>query len=244
MGVPLTIADSWVVARCLGAALILGLIIGLERQWRQGLGGMRTYTLVSLGAALFVRAGMMLPSTDYTRFAAQVASGIGFLCAGVIFKQGPTVRGLNQAATIWCSCAIGVLCGADLLIPALAGTICVLFVNLVVRSWSLDMEAHFLENPGAMLTYILEIECAQSQANVLRAALATNIAQNGLFRLSSVATDEGSTHGYRAIRGDLVSRGRADEQVEQIVGILSQLPGVKSIRWQLAGPDGATQSTP
>src|SRR6476620_5329319 len=95
------------IAACLGAS------IGLERQWRQRLAGLRTNTLVALGAAIFVTYSHMAPDgAGDTRIAAQVVSGIGFLGAGVIFKEGLAVRGLNTAATLWCSAAIGVIAGA------------------------------------------------------------------------------------------------------------------------------------
>src|SRR5215510_10651013 len=97
----------------LAAAVFFGSVIGLERQWRHRLAGLRTNTLVALGAATFVIfAGLFPGEASPTRVAAQVVSGIGFLGAGMIFKEGLTVSGLNTAATLWCSAAVGVLCGA------------------------------------------------------------------------------------------------------------------------------------
>jgi putative Mg2+ transporter-C (MgtC) family protein len=94
------------IAACLGAS------IGLERQWRQHLAGLRTNTLVALGAAIFITYGRAVSDADgATRIAAQVVTGIGFLGAGVIFKEGLNVRGLNTAATLWCSAAVGLLAG-------------------------------------------------------------------------------------------------------------------------------------
>src|ERR1700760_856484 len=94
------------IAACLGAS------IGLERQWRQHLAGLRTNTLVALGAAIYITYARAVGDHDgATRMAAQVVSGIGFLGAGVIFKEGLNVRGLNTAATIWCSAAVGMLAG-------------------------------------------------------------------------------------------------------------------------------------
>ncbi|GAA3007084.1 MgtC/SapB family protein [Microbacterium aurantiacum] len=102
-----------------GAAIALGSLIGLERQWRQRTTGMRTHALVALGAASFV---LLSTATDGdaspTRIAAQVVSGIGFLGAGIIFREGANVRGLNTAATLWCSAAVGVLCGAGFFLYA------------------------------------------------------------------------------------------------------------------------------
>jgi hypothetical protein len=82
------------------------------RQWRNRLAGLRTNTLVALGAASFVVFAALVPGeTSPTRVAAQVVSGIGFIGAGLIFGEGLTVRGLNTAATLWCSAAVGLLAG-------------------------------------------------------------------------------------------------------------------------------------
>ena len=95
----------------LAAAFALGSLIGAERQWRQRMAGLRTNALVATGAALFVILGMPTPD-NAMRVAAQVVSGIGFLGAGVIMREGLTVRGLNTAATLWCSAAVGTLSGS------------------------------------------------------------------------------------------------------------------------------------
>src|SRR2546429_6939010 len=103
-------AINLAVAFCLSAA------IGFERQWRNRLAGLRTNTLVALGAASFVVFAALVPGEGSpTRVAAQVVSGIGFLGAGLIFREGMSVRGLNTAATLWCSAAIGVLAGGGVL---------------------------------------------------------------------------------------------------------------------------------
>ena len=96
----------------LATAVGLGAVIGFERQWRNRLAGLRTNTLVALGAASFVVFAALVPGdASPTRVAAQVVSGIGFLGAGIIFREGFNVRGLNTAATLWCSAAVGLLAG-------------------------------------------------------------------------------------------------------------------------------------
>src|SRR5258708_32076246 len=94
-------------------AIGMGAIVGLERQWRQRMAGTRTNALVSAGAAAFVMCGLLLDNdpTARGRIVSYVVSGVGFLGAGVIFKDGANVRGLNTAATIWCSATIGALSG-------------------------------------------------------------------------------------------------------------------------------------
>jgi uncharacterized membrane protein YhiD involved in acid resistance len=92
-------------------ALAMGATVGLERQLRQRMAGTRTNALVAAGAAAFVMCGLLLDNDPSARgrIVSYVVSGVGFLGAGVIFKDGASVRGLNTAATIWCSAAIGAL---------------------------------------------------------------------------------------------------------------------------------------
>ncbi len=93
-------------------AFVLGTLVGLERQWRQRNAGLRTNVLVAVGAAAFSDLGMRLAGAEgATRIIAYVVSGIGFLGAGVIIKDGANIRGLNTAATLWCSAAVGTFAG-------------------------------------------------------------------------------------------------------------------------------------
>ncbi len=112
-------------------ALVGGFIIGFERGWHHKSAGLRTNTLVAVGSALFVMLSINLTQEkgDVTRIVAQVVSGIGFLGAGIIFKEGLTVHGLTTAATVWCSSAIGCLAAAGYYIETLIGTIFVLIIN-------------------------------------------------------------------------------------------------------------------
>lgn len=93
-------------------ALGLGAVVGLERRLRGHPAGIHTNALVSLGSAAFVVAGLALGS-DVSRVAAQVVTGSGFICAGVILHQGTDIRGLNTAATLWCTSAMGVLAAVN-----------------------------------------------------------------------------------------------------------------------------------
>lgn len=118
----------------LSTAFVLGGIIGLERQYRQRTAGLRTNVLVALGAAIFVDIANRLAGADgATRVIAYVVSGIGFLGAGVIMREDGNVRGLNTAATLWCSAAVGACAGADLVMEAALGTLFVLAANTLLR---------------------------------------------------------------------------------------------------------------
>jgi putative Mg2+ transporter-C (MgtC) family protein len=116
------------------AAFVLGGLIGAERQYRQRGGGLRTHVLVAVGAAAFVDIGQHLNGNPgATQIIAYVVSGVGFLGAGVIMKQGSNVWGLNTAATLWCSAAVGACAGADLAFEAVALTCFVLAGNTLLR---------------------------------------------------------------------------------------------------------------
>jgi putative Mg2+ transporter-C (MgtC) family protein len=124
----------------LGTAFLLSAAIGLEREVRHKSAGLRTYTLVGTTAALFLlvsKHGFMdvlakeLVVLDPSRVAAQIVTGIGFIGAGLIFVQGDRVKGLTTAATVWLVTAVGMACGAGLLLLALAVTLAYFVVAFV-----------------------------------------------------------------------------------------------------------------
>lgn len=115
-------------------ALLLGSIIGLEREFRKHPGGLHTNALVALGSAAYVIAAVLVgDASGPARVAGQVVTGVGFLCAGVIMHQGLVVRGINTAATIWCASAVGVLSGLGLFAQAGLVALLVVIANLVLH---------------------------------------------------------------------------------------------------------------
>lgn len=118
----------------LTTAFVLGGLVGFERQYRQRTAGLRTNVLVAVGAAIFVDMANRLHGHDgAVHVVAYVVSGIGFLGAGVIMREEGNVRGLNTAATLWGSAAIGACAGADLILEAIVGTLFVLAANTLLR---------------------------------------------------------------------------------------------------------------
>ena len=126
--------NDWHVTLRLGLAAVLGGAIGVERELRDREAGIRTHLLVSLGSALFtlvsaygfhqfLASGDAVVRADPTRIAAQIVTGIGFLGAGAIIREGLSVRGLTTAATLWVVAAIGMACGAGWYGPALITTL-------------------------------------------------------------------------------------------------------------------------
>lgn len=126
-------SDFDLFTRCL-VALLAGAIVGAERQSGQKLAGVKTHALVSLGACLFTLVGMLLSSNMETvRIVAQIASGVGFLGAGAILRDGTTVKGLTTAATVWCVAAIGCIAGAGLHKLVFMGVITVFLGTILLR---------------------------------------------------------------------------------------------------------------
>lgn len=117
-------------------ALAAGLLIGLERQWHHKSAGLRTNTLVSVGAAIFVLISILVTDKshgDVTRIIGQVVTGIGFLCAGIIFKEGLSVHGLTTAVTVWCCSSVGCLAAAGYFKETFIATGFIILVNLLLK---------------------------------------------------------------------------------------------------------------
>jgi putative Mg2+ transporter-C (MgtC) family protein len=117
------------------AAIVCGAVIGLERQLRKHPAGLHTNALVALGAAAYVIAALAMGDpTAPGRIVGQVVVGVGFICAGLIWHHDGTVSGINTAATVWCSCAVGVFAGFALFGWALFLTVLVVLANVVLHA--------------------------------------------------------------------------------------------------------------
>ena len=161
---------------------LLSIAIGIERQYRHKLVGLRTNVLVSLGAFMFNWVTFASLDSDSTRIAAQVVSGIGFLGAGIIMKDGNKVKGLNTAATLWCVAAIGVMTSSGLLIEASIGTIMVLASNIILRFISISIMNRVKNNQRE--TCILNVNCNKENEDYVRGVLLRFIENNTLNLLS------------------------------------------------------------
>lgn len=125
---------DWVmIVSRIGLAAVLGYLIGVERELHGKVVGTRTISLIVIGTALYVLMSPTIIGGDNSRIIAQVVSGIGFLGAGIIFKDGDSVKGLTTAATVWCAAAVGGLCGFGMFAEAILGTIAIVTINLFFR---------------------------------------------------------------------------------------------------------------
>ena len=228
------------IAIRLGVALLLGGIIGFERQWRQRMAGLRTNALVSIGAAGFVVFSATVSGDNSpTRIAAQIVSGIGFLGAGVILREGINVRGLNTAATLWCSAMVGTFAGAGQLAASLIAGAFVVGTNLLLRPIVLIINKQPLGALEVETQYAVELRCQGQEEAHVRALLlqAAASAGLGLRRLTSENLEDSPQVTVSAL---LVSAHRNDAALEQIIGRMSLEPFVTAAHWQAehASADG------
>ena len=217
------------------AALLLGSFVGLERQYRQRMAGTRTNALVAAGASAFVMSAQLIaddPSAS-GRIASYVVAGVGFLGAGVIFKDGSNVRGLNTAATIWCSAAIGVLSGLGAPHLAVVLSLAILLTNTVLRPLAYRLHPVLPATDPVETIYEVSLTCRAEDETHLRALLLTTISQSSAT-LQSIHSEDLDTQGRMQIRATSSTPGRHNETAEQIVSRLSYEPGVSVINWTLA----------
>ncbi|WP_420820090.1 MgtC/SapB family protein [Rhizobium freirei] len=220
------------IALNLGTAFVFGAIIGFERQWRQRLAGLRTNTLVALGAAIYVNFASLFPGDGSpTRVAAQVVSGIGFLGAGVIFKEGLNVRGLNTAATLWCSAAVGLVAGAGYPLHALIATAFVILVNLALRPLIQVIARQSIATTELIVRYTVTTVCRNEGEAHVRALMLQGLgsAKLHLQQLDSVNIEDSDRVEVAAI---VTADHREDAVLEHIVGRLSLEPQVTAARWR------------
>ena len=216
------------------SAILMGAAVGLERQWRQRMAGTRTNALVAAGAAAFVMCGFLLADDPSARgrIVSYVVSGVGFLGAGVIFKDAANVRGLNTAATIWCSAAIGALCGLGSLNLALVLAASVLFANMVLRPLAYRLHPVLPEAIPAETRYEILLACRLSVATHIRALLLSSIASLPV-RLQSIRGEQDDDKDETNLRAELTTGGRNNEAVEQVVMRLSLEDDVSTVSWSI-----------
>ncbi len=220
----------------LAIALLLGSAIGVERQWYQKMAGLRTNALVALGACGFVVFSGLVGQGDPTRVAAQVVTGIGFLGAGVILREGINVHGLNTAATLWCSAMVGTLAGAGLIGPSVLAAAFVIVTNLLLRPLVRRLNFRSLTATDVETCYTVEIACKAAEEARMRSLLLHALSQAGLGLRRLDSQDIPDTAKV-TVTAQAVAAKRNDAALEQIVGRLSLEPDVSAATWQIDQSD-------
>lgn len=221
----------------LAAALALGALVGLERQYRQKSAGLRTNTLVSVGAASFILLSESLTEGwgDPSRVAGQIVTGIGFLGAGVIMKTGLNVQGLNTAATIWCSAAVGSLAGSGLLVEALVTAVAVSFIHVALRPIGvfLNRFTFSVSEGNSTPMYRITIHCKEQVENHLRVLILNEVKKNADFQLRSLKSSDDTERNLSIIDADILANGNQDPSMESLVGNITIEYGVVEVTWEV-----------
>src|SRR5271170_7124242 len=203
-------------------ALILGACVGAERQWRQRAAGLRTNTLVCFGAAAFVDLGLRVaPGT--TQVIAYVVSGVGFLGAGAIMKDGGSVRGLNTAATLWCSAAVGACAGAGEMVDAVFVSALLIGINLVLRPISRYIDRRSLAVLDTRTYYRLRIRCDREHQTEAEYQVTRAIASRSLV-LRELRSDELEDTDNSIVQAVLESTAHDSSVLKAIVEELRAFP--------------------
>ena len=217
----------------MAVALTCGAVIGSERQVRQRMAGLRTNALVALGAAGFVIfSGLFPDEVSHTRVAAQIVSGIGFLGAGIIFRDGFNIHGLNTAATLWCSAGVGMMAGAGAWDLALLLTVMVVFVNLGLRPLVKFLKRHTRAGVPLSRGYRVIITIPEAMEGPTRSLMLRTLTLGGLH-LSEISTTPGEDGRGMELSATVTAEGVGEAGLEQAVQRLAAEPGLMRVRWQL-----------
>ena len=164
---------------------------------------------------------------DSSRIAAQVVSGIGFLGAGVILKDGSNIKGLNTAATLWCSAAIGVLCASGFILEATIGTVYILISNIVLRFIGRKMDE--LLSHKAEETYTINVRCYKENRDKIRSLLTKGIDSQllTLRNIESHTYEENKTQ----IKAKIIVSSAHNNLIEELINKLNLEDGIISLGW-------------
>jgi putative Mg2+ transporter-C (MgtC) family protein len=218
----------------LGVAALLGAFIGFERQWRQRSAGLHTTSLVAVGAALFTLLDIIIGAGDTTRIVAGVVTGVGFIAGGVILRTGANVSGLNTAATMWATAAVGALAGFGLWPEAFAGAAAILLLNTLFQPVADAIDARAQRRHAPETMYKVSALCRPENQNAAGAAIVDAVS-GSTMSLRSLERRH-SDGGFIKLRADIYSRSANDRAVETLCAQLLSCNGVEASDWQSSTP--------
>lgn len=218
----------------LGAAFILGAVIGLERQYRQRTAGLRTNVLVCVGASSFVDLAVRFHeihggTPGALHVIAYVISGIGFLGAGVIMREGGSISGLNTAATLWGSAAVGAAAGADLLLEAILATVFVVAANTVLRPVVHAINRRPLDIPSVEVTNTVYAIVHREQQKQARASVERELERAG-YPVRELAVHAFGKDDIE-IEATLASTSVDGEDLDALTARLQEMPMIIQAFW-------------
>lgn len=213
-------------------AVICGALIGSERQVRQRTAGLRTNALVALGAASFVVfSGLYAHEVSPTRVAAQIVSGIGFLGAGIIFRDGFNIHGLNTAATLWCSAGVGMMAGSGHWPHAFLLTGLVIFVNLGLRPLVKWIKKKTKAGMPMSRGWRVAVACPIEAEGEVRSLMLRTLALGGLHISEISVQRDGAGTGLELL-ATITAEGQPDSVLEQAAHRLAAEPGLSRVHWE------------
>ena len=219
----------------LTVAFVLGTLIGAERQLRLRTAGLRTNVLVAVGASAFVDLAMHIDGTDgAVRVISYVVSGIGFLGAGVIMKEGTNVRGLNTAATLWGSAAVGCCAGADMVAQAAALTVFVLAGNTLLRPLVNAINRRPLDVRAVEVDFDVTLTVDPEASSDLRETLVERL-EAASYPVGDIEVIERAD--WVEIVARLTSTAVHPGELDDVVAALEQIPGVRHATWDSSTRD-------
>ena len=232
----LALPETVNTAISLGVAFALGTAIGAERQYRQRTAGLRTAVLVAVGAAAFVDLGMRLTgNAGAVSSVAYVISGVGFLGAGVIMKEGTNVRGLNTAATLWCSASVGAFAGADLPLEAVFVTLAVLACNTLLRPLVNAINRAPIRESQTEATYVVQVTTAPDAVGPVQDLLVERL-EAASYPVAGIAVVERGEEAVEVV-ATLIATAVDAAELDAVTADLARTTGVRHATWTVQTAD-------
>lgn len=222
----------------LAIAVVLGFIVGLERQWTKHQAGILTNVIVCVGAFAYTAFSYISngENVDVTRIAAQIVCGIGFLGAGLILRDGANITGLSTAATIWTTAAVGILCTLPNIWFAVIVAGAIVFLHLVLHPLSahINKKRNYNKDKDRRIEclYKISIKCTEESETDIRSHLIKTIRNENnilLHNLESNSTDDGNVK----IRAYITTVKKNDEIVESLLIHIGKDNGIISAGWKI-----------
>lgn len=229
--------ELWEFTLRIVIAFFLGGMIGFERQYRQKSAGLRTNTLVSIGSAAFVMLSYSMTSEtgDPSRIAGQIVTGIGFLGAGVIIREGANVQGLNTAATIWCSAAVGSLVGAGYYYYGIITASAVVATLIILRPLAMKLSRRKDKHSNEDLFdshYSMTLKCNIEAESQIRLLIMEAITENDL-QLQSIRSSRDEISKIVTFNAQIISEGRTNKHIENFSKRTGSDKNITEIAWEL-----------
>lgn len=216
-------------------ALALGASIGFERQWHQKSAGLRTNTLVCLGSAAFVLLSIKIGGDATGRISSYIVSGIGFLGGGVIMKDGLTVRGINTAATIWCSASVGSLAALGFPSEAAITSGFIILTHVLLRPLGTKLNSKTIRITTS--EYLITIVCKTEIENYARIILMQSFNSSDKILLKSLTSNDTENSENTIISAEVYSATSQDSFIEKVVSRLTLEENVIKASWEIIGTE-------